>query len=1318
MLVLLTVFHVKTVAQSYDDYGVPLITDASQLSSNASDANDGQHLEYLLDNNLETYWHSDWHGQTNESLHWLQVELPQELLPGNEVSVMMLRRADVNTDHPTELCVWTSVDGEEFTELKTVSIPFDGAGNTSYSETFSVNEPVKFLRFAATKCASSYRKFWHCAEFQLITITSQQAAVIRLNQIYMKYDGYVYGDTKFDVGKDYGQYDAEAQVNEFLEKLNKGYNDVLYQDEEKWPSADYINALSNDIERLYQEILNSQVVFHLPGNGYYRIFTNLNYYEEKETGETDADGNPVKEKILKPKAMYSSMDGFGMWGDYDPKDCRFLWKIEETENGVDMMNAATEFRFDKMARPVTMSAEAKTKMAFDFAGKENGRDIVYIRSIADNFNLGSSIFLHQWNHSRGAGKGGQMCVWKGTFEMGEEYTSDKGASEWYLEPVQDDEVAALIKSFEPVKNHDVLVTQYEELINKANDAISQATGVEGICTPNLDDPKITDVTQFSSNFTETAEGSITSLLDGDPTTYWHSKWKGGNVKNHTHCLDISFSEPLPAGAYQVWIQRRGNSDKDDNVVLMSVYGSNDESALSSLTEDGWTFIASNLNAPWSKGVQEVFMDPFDMRKSYKYLRFYNDGTNGPTASKRNRGFFHVGGFQLYSATKSGSSQIDNMGEIGTNLIDEVAVAKELLKTPDAITYDGDFKRLEAAYEAFMEILVDPQELRDVIASVEGVTNLISIGNSPGQWSSRAEADALAALLEEAVAYNQSGMLSKEKSSEYAERIKAAREAFFNASQKVDPSQWYLLRFPTEDFFQKYELKSDGAKGSEYGDSFGRCISIAELDGEIRQTSPYNVREGSHLFLVSEPADQDLAKFRFVEVEEGKYVIQNKATGLFITCQGASNSNVTLSLTPSVFNISAIGYGEILLHATSIKGEDFTNLSLQNNDQRIVTANASTPGSNSAWFIEPTEESVDEDFSPVFYKDIVPGKIYPMCYPVSISSQEGTFFSVEGTYTAEDKNYVALNQVENTIAGVPYVFVFDGIESYVPAAEGETQETCVIGFNVSTTDFSSIPATKNGYVGTYDAMWIDPGIVVFNENKVVAAEGEDRTECTRNVAANGGYVLFGQTEADASAEYDLSLEIGGDANVIKDTYLMFRSDLSYSAMITNVLAPYTYQCSFQGLDPFIGVGVLLEDLSEDQTIIAFEYQCSEDLVDGEFFFNPIRAGREQHYQTLEAASDWTPAYVDISASRINFDWGKAGDWLRWDPVSDGKQNIKARNFEIITREEMDLRITGVHDIISSSPLKSINNSIFDLTGRRVMKMQKGIYIKDGKKVLVK
>ena len=82
----------------------------------------------------------------------------------------------------------------------------------------------------------------------------------------------------------------------------------------------------------------------------------------------------------------------------------------------------------------------------------------------------------------------------------------------------------------------------------------------------------------------------------------------------------------------------------------------------------------------------------------------------------------------------------------------------------------------------------------------------------------------------------------------------------------------------------------------------------------------------------------------------------------------SHSNVTLSLTPSVFNISAIGYGEILLHATSIKGEDFTNLSLQNNDQRIVTANASTPGSNSAWFIEPTEESVDEDFSPVFYKD--------------------------------------------------------------------------------------------------------------------------------------------------------------------------------------------------------------------------------------------------------------------------------------------------------------------------------------------------------------
>ena len=36
-----------------------LITNANQLSSNASDWQEGQHIEYLIDNDANTFWHSD-----------------------------------------------------------------------------------------------------------------------------------------------------------------------------------------------------------------------------------------------------------------------------------------------------------------------------------------------------------------------------------------------------------------------------------------------------------------------------------------------------------------------------------------------------------------------------------------------------------------------------------------------------------------------------------------------------------------------------------------------------------------------------------------------------------------------------------------------------------------------------------------------------------------------------------------------------------------------------------------------------------------------------------------------------------------------------------------------------------------------------------------------------------------------------------------------------------------------------------------------------------------------------------------------------------
>ena len=79
LIALLLFFAVNSLyAQSLTQEGIPLITDACQLSSNASDQTEGQHIEYLIDGDADTYWHSDWHGVAPDLYHYVQVELNEE----------------------------------------------------------------------------------------------------------------------------------------------------------------------------------------------------------------------------------------------------------------------------------------------------------------------------------------------------------------------------------------------------------------------------------------------------------------------------------------------------------------------------------------------------------------------------------------------------------------------------------------------------------------------------------------------------------------------------------------------------------------------------------------------------------------------------------------------------------------------------------------------------------------------------------------------------------------------------------------------------------------------------------------------------------------------------------------------------------------------------------------------------------------------------------------------------------------------------------------------------------------------------------------
>lgn len=59
--------------------GDELITNNAQLTSPCGDSSEGQHIEYLLDGDINTMWHSDWHGAYTAGAHYVQVELVEPI---------------------------------------------------------------------------------------------------------------------------------------------------------------------------------------------------------------------------------------------------------------------------------------------------------------------------------------------------------------------------------------------------------------------------------------------------------------------------------------------------------------------------------------------------------------------------------------------------------------------------------------------------------------------------------------------------------------------------------------------------------------------------------------------------------------------------------------------------------------------------------------------------------------------------------------------------------------------------------------------------------------------------------------------------------------------------------------------------------------------------------------------------------------------------------------------------------------------------------------------------------------------------------------
>ena len=780
------------------------------------------------------------------------------------------------------------------------------------------------------------------------------------------------------------------------------------------------------------------------------------------------------------KSLYSSPttanDERLAWGNQQ-KRAQFLWKIETVEGKpyeyrmLNMANGKTHISIAQSANSILQLNDTAT-VCFDwrnneeqvvFANEEGVQDTATVVS----FNIRSSKqaeggynYLHCGGHSGGAGTGPALIVgW-----------SDGGATRWYMTPIDEATVENWINGPE---------AQLRKKIEKG-DSIAAAFPAQLEIAKDIEttiyetDSVVVTADQFYSQYTTEDAQTIPDgqtvydfMLDGKQSTYWHSKWENGAVNAKVHYLQIHATETMD-GLYAVKLQRRPVSG--DHITELIAVGFEEEPTDETVFADGKEL--GTLKLPLTSNSETVVTNTFDAT-GMNYVRFYSNSTAAAASGGgAGRGYWHASAFNVFKASAAPryeTTQYDVRKAEADALAAAVAVWNEKGFAADSLeliedpTFAAAYDALVAAYEAWNKVYVDPTELRNVIASAPD-KNLFVYGKNPGQWPETRSAsntpEEYLAVLAEANAYNAAGAYTPAESEAKVNALQGAIDGVFASANKVETGKWYRFSFPTEEMFDNYGWNKDGIKAAVNAHEietapalFGKTIAVgkglttyATYDnaetGNVDTVAVRSVEateewfEGDNLcFFEDAEFEEGEDLFQFIQATDSSYMIQNKATGLFIR----AGHPMTLSAVPSYFKANqAIGAGGNLIAYTDVLGKTdgahvYMHAELASN--YLTKWETNTVGSKSMMMIEEVE-AVAEAPATEYTAKMWPGKVYTYTYPVDVTVTEGATAYGAELVVAEEDTTIVLKAIEAEVisAGTPFILIADLEGEYITTAD--------------------------------------------------------------------------------------------------------------------------------------------------------------------------------------------------------------------------------------------------------------------------------------------
>ena len=604
-----------------------------------------------------------------------------------------------------------------------------------------------------------------------------------------------------------------------------------------------------------------------------------------------------------------------------------------------------------------------------------------------------------------------------------------------------------------------------------------------------------------------------SLLDGNLDTYFQSHNPGLSLNMSGTYLEFDLRR---TDINSIFFEFYGIASGYQTPNAIDIYLSKNPS-----DETSWKRLLGLTEGFDTNKPNAHYISPnIDLGDTYQYIRLY------PTGSLTSEYTFNLAEIQIHNTTpnpeKSQYYYVEGLKDAADKLKDVINSVQEKMSKGLVVNL-SDTTAINEASAAVKALVINPTEYKTMAESVNNtLSNPYSIGNNIGQYPESAAA-ALKAVLEQTNAMVNYDKPEREAFDNATKLLSEAQKTFEESRIGVNTGMWYTIRYPNEEYYE-YRGWTEPfwwVEGNPLYDQYIAPGIRTEDAAEILSEGDVAVGDKVYYFSKEDAESDPIAvQWRFIQIGEGKYALQNRRSGLFIN-SGTESNSVTMQINPSTVTVIPLGYGQCALDLTTLEDAPLGTYHYMNAQSHEIASqlgtwtNVTTANQDNSLFIIEPVEAVESDYAPAFNLEQKVGDHTPLCFATEIAAIDNVpAYTAAGTLEKDGVKYIALKEAEMPIkAGQPFFLIPEG------EYDGGTTEFATItpGNNIVTQ-----PSVTGGLTGVFNKTFLEEGTVWIGATEAKAVDN-----VTTYANAGSAYLKYGTLQVSADGEYAELMPISGN-----------------------------------------------------------------------------------------------------------------------------------------------------------------------------------------------